>query len=55
MREATTYGPHRRKGYVGSFHCDLLFNPVSIQEAMQIPEAKAAVDKEWDALKKIPA
>ena len=44
--ETTTCGPHRRKkGDVGSFHCGLVHNPVFIEEAMQIPEAKAAVDK----------
>ena len=43
------------KGYVGSFHCGLVHKPVSFQEAMMIPEAKAAVDKECDKLKKIPA
>ena len=35
------------KGYVGSFHYGLVHKPVSVQEAMEIPEAKAAVDKEW--------
>ena len=33
------------KGHVGSFHYGLVHKPVSIQEALQKPEAKAAVDK----------
>ena len=33
----------------------LVHKPVSIQEAMKIPEAKAAVDKEWMKVKTIPA
>ena len=41
--EATMYGTRRRKkGYVGSFHCGLVQKPASMQEAMRIPEAKAA-------------
>ena len=31
-------------GHVGSFHNVLVQKPVSFQEAMKIPEAKAAVD-----------
>ena len=34
-----------KKGDVGSFHCGLVHKPVFIEEAMKIPEAKAAVDK----------
>ena len=29
--------------------------PISMKQAMQIPNAKKAVDKEWDALAKISA
>ena len=44
------------KGYVGSFRDGLEHKPVSVQEAMEIPQAKAAADKEWDELvSKIPA
>ena len=39
------------KGYVGSFHYGLVHKPVSLHEAMKIPEAKAAVDKEWEIKK----
>ena len=35
------------KKYVGSFQNGLVHTSGSIQEAMKIPEAKAAVDKEW--------
>ena len=43
------------KDHVGSFHYGLVHMPASIQEAMKIPEAKSAVDKEWDKLQTIPA
>ena len=43
------------KGYVESFHYGLVHKLVSIQEGMKIPDATAAVDKEWDKLKNIPA
>ena len=43
------------KGYVVSFHYGLVHKSVSIQEGMKIPDAKAAVDKEWNKLKNIPA
>ena len=33
------------KGHVGSFHYGLVHKPVSIQEALQRTEVKAAVDK----------
>ena len=39
------------KGCVGSFHHCLLQKPDSIQDAVKIQEAKAAVDKEWNKLK----
>ena len=38
------------KGHVGSFQNGLVHEPVSHQEAMKIPEANAAVDKQWDKL-----
>ena len=44
-----------KKVYVGSFHDGLVHEPVSIEEAMKIPEAKAAVDKEWSKFKTIPS
>ena len=31
------------KWYVGSFHCGLVHKPVSIQEAVKVPEARAAI------------
>ena len=36
------------KRYVGSFHCGLVHKPVSFHEAMKIPEARAAFDKQWN-------
>ena len=39
---------------MGNVHHGLVRKPVSIQEAMMIPEAKAAVVKEWKC-KKNPA
>ena len=44
------------KTFVESFHYGLVHKPVSIQEAMKIPEAKTAVDKEWNQVTRtIPA
>ena len=40
------------KVYVGSFHCGVVHKPVSDGESMKIPEAKAAVDKEWQNVKR---
>ena len=39
------------KGHTGIFHCGLVHKPIPMSEAMKIPEAKAAVNKEWDKLK----
>ena len=36
-------------------HCNLVHKCVPMPQAMQIPAAKAAVDKEWEKLEKIPA
>ena len=44
-----------RSGSTGSFHYGLVHKLVSIQEALKIPDAKAAVDKQWEKLKNIPA
>ena len=35
-----------KRGFVGCFHCGLVHKPVSTQEALNRPEAKAVVDKE---------
>ena len=43
------------KGYVGSFQYRLVHKPITIQEAMRIPEATAAANKVWEKLKKLPA
>ena len=36
-------------------HCNLLHKFIPMPQAMKIPAAKAAVDKEWEKLEKIPA
>ena len=36
-------------------YCNLVGKPTSILQAMTIPDAKAAVDKEWEKLEKFPA
>ena len=36
-------------------HYNLVHKLISVLQAMKIPAAKAAVDKEWDKLEKIPA
>ena len=36
-------------------HYNLVHNPTPMPQAMKIPAAKAAVDKEWEKLEKIPA
>ena len=41
--------------YVSEFHCGLVHKHKSIKEAMKIPEAKAAVDVEWNKLENWPA
>ena len=46
--DAETYGSQCRKGYVRSFQYGFVHKPASSHEAMKVPEAKAAVDKEWE-------
>ena len=36
-------------------HENLVHNFIPVPQAMKIPAAKAAVDKEWEKLEKIPA
>ena len=36
-------------------HCNLVHKFIPMPQAMKIPAAKAAVDKEWEKLEKIPA
>ena len=36
-------------------HCDLVHKLIPMPQAMKIPAAKAAVDKEWEKFEKIPA
>ena len=42
------------EGYVWSFHNGLVHKPDCIQEVMMIPEARAAVDTEWNKSKATP-
>ena len=53
--EAVHIDHFAEKVYVGSSHDGSARKPVSIQEDMKMPEAKAAVEKEWEKLKKISA
>ena len=36
-------------------HCNLVHKFIPMPQAMKIPAVKAAVDKEWEKLEKIPA
>ena len=43
------------KGDNSPHHYNLFHKPILMPQAMKIPAAKAAVDKEWEKLEKIPA
>ena len=43
------------KGYNSLSHCNLVRKFVPMPQEMKIPDAKAAVDKEWKKLETIPA
>ena len=43
------------EGYVSSFRYGLVHRPIHIQEALKISGAKAAINKEWNKLKTLPA
>ena len=43
------------KGHVSMEHYGLVHAPVKMKQAMKIPEAKKAVDTEWEKLKNAPA
>ena len=43
------------KGENSSQHYNLVHNYIPMPQAMKIPAAKAAVDKEWEKLEKISA
>ena len=43
------------KGMNSLSHYYLVHKFIPVPQAMKIPDAKAAVDKEWEKLKKIPA
>ena len=47
--------PTSEKAYVWSFQYDLLHKPITIQEAIRIPDATTAVNKGWAKLKWLPA
>ena len=44
-----------RKGDISVQHNNLVHKFIPMPQAMKIPAAKAAVDKEWEKLEKIPA
>ena len=41
------------KGFVSEFNHGLVHEPIPVKGAMRIPEAKTAVDKEWNKLDKL--
>ena len=43
------------KGYNSMTHYNVVHKFIPMPKAMQIPDAKAAVDKEWKKLEAIPA
>ena len=43
------------KGQNSVLHCDLVRGFIAMHPAMKIPDAKAAVEKEWEKLETIPA
>ena len=43
------------KGFNSLSHCNLVHKFAPMPQAMNIPDAKAAVDKEWEKLEKFPA
>ena len=43
------------RGNISLQHCGLVHKFVAVPQAMKIPAAKSAVDKEWEKLEKIPA
>ena len=47
--------PYCRKGNNSLQHCNLFHKFIPMPQAMKIPAAKAAVDKEWEKLEKISA
>ena len=62
MRIRLEGGPYRNhkihiaaKGMNSLTHCNLVHKFIPLPQAMKIPDAKAAVEKEWEKLEKIPA
>ena len=45
----------QEKGYNSLQHYNLVHKFIPMPQAMKIPAPKAAVDKEWEKLEKIPA
>ena len=45
----------RSKGFYSLTHYNLVHKFIPMPQAMRIPDANAAVDKEWEKLEKIPA
>ena len=43
------------KGFTSMTHYNLVHKFIPMPQAMKIPDAKAAVDKEWKKLETIPA
>ena len=57
--EGAGYKPHQdhtaAKGMNSLNHCSLVHKFIPTPQALKIPDAKAAVEKEWEKLEKIPA
>ena len=47
--------PIARKGFTSMTHCNLVHKFIPMPQAMKIPDAKAAVEKEWKKLEIIPS
>ena len=43
------------KGFTSMTHCNLVYEFIQMPQSMKIPDAKAAVDKEWKKLETTPA
>ena len=43
------------KGFYSLSYYNLVHKPIPIHQAMKIPDAKDAVDNEWNTLKTLPA
>ena len=52
---ARSWRSHCWEGFISPSHYNLVQKFISMRRAMKIPDAHAAVDKEWEKLEKLPA